>query len=68
MTKVIYAVSALLALASLSGCSMSQEKTEVAPQVVEFTEAEVPYIVVASKDGKMTAEIVDNTVTKVTSK
>jgi hypothetical protein len=47
---------------------MSQEKTEVAPQVVEFTEAEVPYIVVASKDGKMTAEIVDNTVTKVTSK
>jgi outer membrane protein assembly factor BamE (lipoprotein component of BamABCDE complex) len=68
MNKAIYAVAALLALSALSACSMSQKKTEAAPQVVEFTEAEVPHILVTKKDGKMSAEIVDSSVAKVTIK
>ncbi|MNL64815.1 hypothetical protein D3C87_1890670 [compost metagenome] len=63
MKKVVYAVAALLALSALSACIMSQKKTEAPPQVVEFSEAEVPHILVTKKDGKMSAEIVDGSVT-----
>lgn len=68
MKKAVYAVSAVVALSALSACIMSQKKTEAAPQVVEFSEAEVPHILVTKKDGKMTAEIVDGAVATVTAK
>ena len=69
MTKGICILSTLCAMGSLSACTMSQEKPTASPQVVvEFSEAEVPHILVVSKNGKMTAEIVDNIATKVSAK
>ncbi|MNL31931.1 hypothetical protein D3C87_1537500 [compost metagenome] len=61
--KVTGLVLALAAISTLSACSSPQKAAQesLRPQVVEFSDSEVPYIQAVKKDGKMTAVIVEPT-------
>jgi len=60
--KVTGLLLALAAISTLSACSSPQKAAqELRPQVVEFSDTEVPYIQAVKKDGKVSAVIVEPT-------
>lgn len=69
MKNALFVLTPILALGLLSACGVSQKKTVASkPQVVEFAESEVPHFQVTKKDGKLSTEIIDANISKVSAK